>query len=77
MSRRRSNSRRPLSQTDFEKLQTDNQGNLFWNGKRVRLAGFSIHDAAAWATVALVIVIALANWPAIETNLGIWLAFLG
>jgi hypothetical protein len=61
--------RRPINDKDLENLETDSAGNLYWYGKRIRLAGFSVHDAAAWATVALVIVIALADWSDIWTTI--------
>lgn len=61
--------RRPVDENDLQKLETDSHDNLYWCGKRVRLAGFSIHEAASWATVALVVVIALANWSAITETI--------
>jgi len=61
--------RRPINEKDLQNLETDSAGNLYWYGKRIRLVGFSVHDAAAWATVALAIVIALANWPDIRNTI--------
>jgi len=66
-----SKGRRPLNTDEYQHLETDNAGALFWKGKKVRLGGWTIGEriavVAAIATFLGVVINATANYSAIKT----------
>lgn len=63
--------RRPLTIEETEQhLQTDNNGNLYWRGKRLRTTNWTRADRISLTSAIIAAVVAvvtlLANWTAIQ-----------
>lgn len=53
--------RRPLATEEYDDLETDDTGALFWKGKKVRLGGWSIGERIALITACVAILALIVN----------------
>ncbi len=62
--------RRPVSVSDIEKrLETDESGRLYWDGKRVRTAAWGAQEWGVVVALAAALSLAAANLDRIQANL--------